>query len=368
MAPRLDAERMQCQLLAGVICAGDLPPSELDAIWTHAEAAGGLELLAAALAPDRQISVVVANRAAECLRKASVVAMLRQRTLRRLVEAFDAAAVRMLLLKGAALSYTVYPAPYLRPASDIDVLISRDSLDAAESVLATLGFVRELEPDAESASMQRHYARRDACDADHFIDLHWQIANRQVFAKAFAFDDAWRRSQPVTPLGRGARALGTADALLLACIHRVAHHGDDPNLIWLWDIHMLCGAMTAEDVDLLSRRASATAMRAVTAHGLELTRQRFGTSIDPRLMAQLQQSDGREESARFIGHTARHIDLVLSDFGALPTTSARVRLLREHLFPRREYMRAKYPGCPRALLPFAYLYRAARGVPKWFQR
>jgi hypothetical protein len=84
-------------------------------------------------------------------------------------------------------------------------------------------------------------------------------------------------------------------------------------------------------------------------------------------MARLQQLGAGEESAGFIGRAARHVDLVLSDLGALPTRSARVRLLREHLFPGREYMRAKYPAWPQLLLPLAYLYRAARGAPRWFQ-
>jgi hypothetical protein len=32
------------------------------------------------------------------------------------------------------------------------------------------------------------------------------------------------------------------------------------------------------------------------------------------------------------------------------------------------YMRARYPGCPAALLPLAAVYRIAAGAPAWLRR
>jgi hypothetical protein len=57
-----------------------------------------------------------------------------------------------------------------------------------------------------------------------------------------------------------------------------------------------------------------------------------------------------------------------SDLESLRGWQNRVSYLAEHLFPSRAYMQSVYPGCPPALLPFAYGYRIARGAPKWFIR
>ena len=367
MLPEVD--RTLCRLLAGLVRPGDLPPAQLNEVWAHATATSGGELLAGVLvASADQIDGAATERALTFLRAAAVTDMLRQRVLRRVVDAFDAAEVQMLLIKGVGLAYTVYPEPNLRPAGDIDVFIARESLETAEAALASAGFARDLEPDTESASMQRHYTCRDHHGAAYVVDLHWRISNRQVFASALSFDDAWNASQPVGRLGRAARTLGTADALLLACIHRIAHHQDDPHLIWLWDIHLLARTMTGADVERLAARAAGSDMRAVVAHGLELSRARFETAIEPWLLSELHGSDVAEASAGFVGRQARQVELVLSDLATAATARGRARLLREHLFPPLAYMSAKYSSCPRLLLPFAYLHRIVRGAPKWFHR
>jgi hypothetical protein len=364
-----EVERTLCRVLAGIVHPRALSPGQLNEVWAHALETSGGEVLADVLvAAGDQIGGAARERALAFLRAAAVTAMLRQRVLHRVVDAFAVAETRMLLIKGVGLAYTVYPEPNLRPAGDIDLFIARESLEAAEAALASAGFARDLEPDTESASMQRHYIRREDDRTAYVVDLHWRISNRQIFAGALPFDEAWHASQPVRRLGRAARTLGTADALLLACIHRIAHHHDDPHLIWLWDIHLLAGAMTSMDVEGLAARAARRDMRAVVARGFELSRERFGTAVDQRLLLELHRSGAAEASADFVGRRTRQVELVLSDLATMATLSERARLLREHLFPSLAYMGGKYPAWPRLLLPLAYLYRMACGAPKWFRR
>ena len=364
-----DVERTLCGVLAGTVRPRDLSSGELNGVWAHAMETSGGEVLADVLATTGGlIDGAATERAVAFLRVAAVTSLLRQRVLQRVVDAFAAAETRMLLIKGVGLAYTVYREPHLRPAGDIDLFIAHESLQAAEAALASAGFARDLEPDTEAASMQRHYIRRDGFGTPYMVDLHWRISNRQIFAGALTFDEAWNASQPVRRLGPAARTLGTADALLLACIHRIAHHHDDPHLIWIWDIHLLAGAMTGTDVDGLAVRAARSDMRAVVARGFELSRERFGTAVDQRLLLALQGSGAIEASAGFVGRPMRQVELVLSDLTTMTTVGERARLLREHLFPSLAYMGGKYPACPRLLLPLAYLHRIACGAPKWFRR
>jgi hypothetical protein len=62
------------------------------------------------------------------------------RILRDVLTTYNAAGIRALVLKGAALAHLIYPEPGLRPMSDLDILVSKSDLWQAQSLLAELGF------------------------------------------------------------------------------------------------------------------------------------------------------------------------------------------------------------------------------------
>lgn len=360
-------------LLCTMLAEGALPAAvtheDLDALWERACFHDVDVLIAAILSRSAtHIPAAVHRQAATRLADAEVRDLLRYRELCRIGASFEAAAVDLLLLKGAGLAYVVYPKPSFRPGRDIDLFIRREARDAAERALAACGYKRLREPDGEIARAQRQYARVDGSGVSHFIDLHWRVSNARVFAEALPFDDAWRSSIGVPAIDPPARTLGAADALLLACMHRVAHHQDAVELLWLWDIHLLARSLTADAWEALVARAERTGMRAVSVRGLELARDRFGTGIAPAALARLHAAGPPEPAARFVGGHLRMIDVMRADLGTTTGWRDRATLLREHLFPSSTYMRALYTRCPPLLLPLAYVDRIARGAPKWFRR
>ncbi|MGH8265605.1 MAG: nucleotidyltransferase family protein, partial [Steroidobacteraceae bacterium] len=76
---------------------------------------------------------------------------------RDLLDSLGTSGIRVLLLKGTGLAYTVYPEPHLRPRLDVDVLIRRGALESAEQLLFARGWSRPPERDAELSEPQRHY-------------------------------------------------------------------------------------------------------------------------------------------------------------------------------------------------------------------
>jgi len=300
------------------------------------------------------------------LRDAVALESARQRSLSALLDAVGRAGVEMMVIKGGALAYLVYDAPHLRVRADVDLWVRRRHLDDAQSVIEGLGYARQLEPDAEVATSQRHFVHPDSLRDP--IDLHWHVLNPQAFQDVLRFDDAWRRSLPVPPLGPSARTLGLVDALLLACVHRVAHHGDAIELRWLWDIHLLVGRLTPADVEAFIVLAARTRTRAVCARSLALTGEFLGTRVDPMLTALSAGDPSGEPTAAFVGGPRRLAGILASDLRYADGWRRRWRLLREHLFPPTRYMRARYPRCPAGLLPLAYLHRIARAAPAWLRR
>ena len=359
-------------LLAGVLASGalgELSEAHIDALWEEACATRVDVLVASvALREKGMLPDAARRRMSQRLRAAQAMEMVRHREISRIVEAFDSAGVHVLLLKGAALAYTVYPQPHLRPADDIDLFIRHEARAHAERSLAACGYERVQEPDVELASSQRHYVQRDAKGPIPWVDLHWRVANPRVFGDAISFEDAWSASVPVLSIGRTARTLATPDALLLACVHRVAHHQDRPDLLWIWDIHLLAGQMTAVDGDVFVQRAERGGICAVSVRGLELAHDRFRTPAVPSLIQRLRSAGACEPSSRFLGGGLRQVDVLTADLAATKSLGHRLQLLREHLFPPRAYIRARYPQWPGIVLPFAYADRIIRGAPKWFQR
>lgn len=353
------------------VLAETLPPAtelsveQFDALWCVATRSR-VHLLAghALLGFENALPVERRQEVVECLRKAQAVELLRYRELRRIVTVFDSATVPVLLLKGAGLAYTEYASPHLRPACDIDLFIAPDMLARSERALTASGYERRNEPDVELTSGQRHYERDDGF-GKQLVDLHWRVSNVRLFAGALSFEDAWRSSVAVPRLGQSARTLARIDALLLACVHRVAHHYDDPDLLWLWDIHLLCRGMTDDDADLILAAAASHRVCSVIAHSLNLTCTRLGTVVPGALVPRLAAAGADEAAARFVGGDIRPIDVLRSDLTA-GSVHTNLQLLREHLFPSRAYMRRSYPRWPSVLLPIAYVHRACRGVPKWF--
>ena len=270
-------------------------------------------------------------------------------------------------MKGAGLAHTVYPASYLRARVDTDVLVEVDAVDRAERVLLAEGWHRPVERETDLTAAQRHYARAGPRGPVDHLDLHWRIANPLVFARALPFAELRSRAVPVPALGPHARTLGLADALFVACLHRVAHHHDEIQLLWLWDVHLLVQQASHGDREAFLRLAEREQMCAVCCRGVELSAECFGTAGAGDLADALRRGAAArsEPSARFI-RDSRLVTVLRSDLASLDGWPRRVALIAEHLFPSRAYMQSMYPACPPALLPFAYGYRIARGAPKWF--
>ncbi len=301
------------------------------------------------------------------LRAAAALDAAHQLELTQTLDALAAGGVDALILKGTGLAYTIYGAPHLRPRADVDLLIREPMLDRAACVVGALGWVPSVQRDATLSSSQRQYVKTGRTGGPLALDVHWRIANPLVFAGARSFDELRPAALPVAPLGPAARTLSRPDALLLACMHRVAHHDDALDLLWLWDIHLLVERLSDAERDDFVGLARAAAMSAVCRRGLELCAALFQTPaaelasrLDPGVPT-------REPSAQFLGGLTL-VGVLEADLAALSSWRARLRVLAEHLFPSVDYMRSRYPLWPDILLPLAYAHRIAFGAPKWFRR
>jgi hypothetical protein len=307
-----------------------------------------------------------AFRAAE--RRAVVIDSLRQVELTRALSAMESSSIRALTFKGAALAHLYYPAPYLRARADTDLLVAAADIAAMDRTLTALGYTRQQETSGQLVSYQSHYEKEDRSGVFHAFDIHWKISNRQAFADRFSFDELWERRIPVPALGVHGFTVSRVDALILALVHRAAHHPGSRDLLWIYDLHLLVEGMTDLELRCLSDSIGSRGLGGIAREGLTLSRDWFGTAAVESIMTALDRRPARRDAAAAPLRGSSQTDLLHHDLRALPSWRSRWRLVREHLFPAPGYMRAKYGVRSNLVLPALYTWRIVAGAPRWLRR
>jgi hypothetical protein len=286
-------------------------------------------------------------------------------SLDQVLDALAAAAVPSMLLKGAALIETVYPDPAIREMLDIDVLVPRGQLDAANAALAKLGY----RPETATGAAQH---ARPAMRLEHHhdpaliteqqlvaVELHHHMAMADEGAD-FEIDGVWERARPAAT-GPAHLLPAAEDLLLHVCFHFTrnrlggSYHraGTGGALSQLGDIAWIIHAETIDWTALIeAARAYDLAARVFlalfAAHELgievpaEVLEALWPSQFDPRV--------GRNLVALRVLRAGRQLP---------------VRSLRWMLAPSREVLTRGWNANPEVSLSLAraYLRRAAAQVP-----
>jgi hypothetical protein len=288
--------------------------------------------------------------------------------LRRVLQGLQAGGTRAVVIKGAALAYTHYRLPHLRPRGDSDLVIAERDREAAFAALSDLGYGPSDAVAGALITQQAQWTRSVGAGVRHAVDVHWRVFNPHLFGNLLAPGELLQRSVAVPALGPAGRVPHPVDALLLACAHQAAHHAGEADLIWDFDVHLLVNALSQAEAAEAAARIRAANLRAVTAAAVARAAGQFGTRVPSALAAVFDEAAShREPTAAFLQPGRRQIDLLASDLTAVSGWRARARLLREHLFPPAAYMRAKYGLRSVLWLPLAYAHRIVAGVPKWMR-
>jgi len=296
--------------------------------------------------------------------RAAAMESLRLADLRSLLAALAGRGIRAVIIKGTGLAYDLYDAPEVRPRGDTDLLIAESDVGALRELMRDLGYESQLTSGDTLAIRQQTFVR-----AGHVYDVHWDISNSPVVRDVLPFEEVVDRAIVVPRIAPNALAPSHADALLLACIHRVAHHHDNERLIWLYDIHLLREAMTPDEHERFWRLAAERRVVAICERSIELADAWFATAPHDRASDWLSEDERQrdEPSAAFLDRNRRGVSILHGDLQALGWRS-RLRRLRELALPPAAFMRQSFPTAPAVALPALYVWRGARGVARLFRR
>jgi hypothetical protein len=133
--------------------------------------------------------------------------------------------------------------------------------------------------------------------------------------------------------------------------------------VWLCDIVLLAQKLDPAGWQNFTDLAERRGMAAVCLDGLRAAR-RVGLELPHQVEQRLSSAAPLELSRVYVERRITRRDVLLSDLAHLGSWRARLRLLREHLFPSSSFMRQRYASS-RWPLPALYLHRFVTGAARW---
>ena len=264
-----------------------------------------------------------------------------------LLKTFEREGIGLIPLKGPVLAESLYRHPALRPCTDLDLLIRRESVTRADALLHRLGYRRFL--DAHSFAFDVEYDRATVYETASGVrvDLHWGLLSDPRFAwNEEEAEHIWSRAVHVRVAGEDARGLCPEDLLLYLTVHVAVHHAL-AGLLWLYDLHLLLERWGERlEWTALEQRALGWRVRTALYFGLREAQEVFGTRVPAEVMAALRPGGPRAWAAgrllRLRSPAQRHalehlIAILLVDRGRDV-----VRTLGSVLVPSPGWLEARY--------------------------
>lgn len=301
-------------------------------------------------------------------RKAMMVAndVLKQTALTELFEAFEQAGLsNSILFKGSALAYTVYPQPWLRPRSDSDCLIDQSDYVKFASIFSQLGYQKLFAIEGQYLSYQSTFSKILVGQAAINIDLHWRINNRQTLACAFNVHELIEHSQCLSMLSNSIKIPCPVDSVLIASLHRLGHHQNEERLTWLYDIHLLVGALNQNNWQQLCDKASDKKLAAITLDALRYCQHLFDTNIPSFAESALTKSASQPEPSQlFLKRELSEWQIFAQDLKSLAGWQKKFYLVFESVFPNSDYVRQQMETDNIVLAHYRRILRGLRRITR----
>ncbi len=273
-----------------------------------------------------------------------------------ILDAFQSRDIPCLVLKGWALIPLVYDGRReLREVNDLDLLIPRSHLQAADAALLEAGF--SIPPQAEvwpgfahRYSHEALYARRCGTRRPMGVDLHWQaMGSPQLWSRVG--HDWFGRAREVVWEGRRMRVPAAEDLFLHLCGHEVIDHARDaePLLYRFIDLQRLAALpsfswATLQELACDSSLTGALRSRIEALHGLwpEMIPEGVLDSCRRLPVGPAEREAMREALSR------THALRPSPGLRWIPGWGARLRYFFGKLFPSLSFLRAVYRLPPKA--------------------
>ena len=279
---------------------------------------------------------------ADAARMKAAASMMREAEARRILKRLEQEGLPVLLLKGSALAYSVYAAPYQRECADIDFLFATRlaAQQAAEALCESNYMHPGIAGELATYEMTCYRTRGSAVYLE--ADLHWGIGGSPVYADRFGFDELLEASIPLPSLAPTARGLGFVHAYAHASMHRALNLwlGIGDRLKWLYDLHLIGERFTESEWEQLISICLEKKLCGTCLDGLQSAAELFHTSIPEGVRERL--SQGTQSEPINMRHMRRWPYIQMMNLRALRGLKLKARWFRQRLLPSGGFLHHYY--------------------------
>ena len=309
------------------------------------------------------------------MRQAFLLSVVRslhmERQLQEIMEAFQEQSVRVLVLRGPALAFSLYPDPAMRASSDLDLLVMPKNVVQAREILENLGYTCM----AKRFEVARDFFREE-CFIDQKnsgnkfpVDLHWVHWELHPFFKGSdkveiedLFQRAWKVETPTLTF----KTLHPVDYLIHSAIHLVMIHRMEMRLSWIYDAALLAQHLQVPaDWQTLQERSIAWRARLPLERCLKMAQVWAGLELPDGFEDFSTWPRPSEDEADVWADTMNHhwVTILLKRSLSSPSLLLkRIPSLLRLLFPHPDMVRLCYPTSSNWLLPVSYVRRWFRWI------
>lgn len=171
--------------------------------------------------------------------------------LRRVDGALQAHGLRAVVLKGPLFAERFYVRPSTRATSDIDLLVTEGTLDAAAAALTTVGYHASGDPREEWYRREHHHLH---LANPHALPLELHFHAYRGFGSTMRSEPLLARSTPPADASLAALSvLSPEDEVVYLAVHAAAHRF--VRLGWLYDLVLLVASMSDAALMVARERA-----------------------------------------------------------------------------------------------------------------
>jgi hypothetical protein len=294
-----------------------------------------------------------------------------ERQLQEIIEAFGEQAVRMLVLRGPALAFSLYQDAAVRPSSDLDLLVMPKNVVQAREILEGLGYkclAKRFEV-ARDFFREECFIHQNNPRSKFPVDLHWVHWELHPFFKdseEVGIRDLFERAWKVETPNFAFETLHPVDYLIHSAIHLVMIHRMEMRLSWIYDTALLARHLqVSDDWITLQERCVAWRARLPLEHCLKMAQVWAGLELPDGFEDFSTWPRPSEDEADVWADTMHHhwVTVLLKRSLANPSLLLkRVPSLLRLLFPHPDMVRLCYPTSSKWLVPVSYVRRWFRWV------
>ncbi|HWE06165.1 MAG TPA: nucleotidyltransferase family protein [Rhizomicrobium sp.] len=198
-----------------------------------------------------------------------------------ILAALEAEGIGTMIGKGLPLALAYYPAPALRPMSDVDIIVPFEDAPRASALLERDGF--SVRRQSWATERRLHHALMHVRADGTEVDLHWHVLYDCPNGAADSY--FWSRAVPID-VGSARSLRPAASDLLLQTIVHGLRSNPSPPFRWVADAAMILGSNEAIDWAAIEAFAEEQGLTKRLQIGLAYLRA-FALPIPPALIERL---------------------------------------------------------------------------------